>query len=145
MGSNEILALQKEKRNIDTTDSMLQPEWPTGRNFRWDTRVLRLLLFARNDPRMIHTVIARSVSDEAIFCSISQRIADRLDVFSIQPVRKAASGSGNRIPPVGTKQGLRRGYCDRSPGIARCAHGNPGLSGNWILNIVGIDEWLLTI
>jgi hypothetical protein len=26
MGSNEILALQKERRNIDTTDSMLQPE-----------------------------------------------------------------------------------------------------------------------
>ena len=29
-GSNEIIVLQKEKRNIDTTHPMLQPEWPAG-------------------------------------------------------------------------------------------------------------------
>ena len=29
----------------------------------------------RNDPRMFRTVIARSVSDKAIFCLISPRIA----------------------------------------------------------------------
>jgi len=44
-------------------------------NFRLDIRALRLLRFARNDQRMLRTVIARSVSAEAIFCLISTEIA----------------------------------------------------------------------